>query len=193
MARAYTRNLIKTKFLQKLEEKPLNKITVKELVAECEINRNTFYYYFRDLYDVLTECLDDEVQRVSRSVQNSDSWQEVFRSACSFGLEHQKAFYHIYYSVRREDMERYLLKVTGTVIGSYVERVNARIGASQQDCQLITGFYQCAITQMSIQWFSIGMPTDVEGYVARLESILDGNIERSLTYARNNPQTAGGE
>lgn len=30
--------------------KPISKITVRELVAECGINRNSFYYHFEDIY-----------------------------------------------------------------------------------------------------------------------------------------------
>lgn len=36
-------------FWELLEEKPLSKITVKDIVERCQINRNTFYYHFRDI------------------------------------------------------------------------------------------------------------------------------------------------
>ena len=33
-----------------LQKKFLDDITVKELVEECEVNRQTFYYHFQDIY-----------------------------------------------------------------------------------------------------------------------------------------------
>ena len=44
----YTENAIKDAFWQLLEEKPYNKITVKDIVERCQVNRNTFYYHFHD-------------------------------------------------------------------------------------------------------------------------------------------------
>ena len=44
-----TREAIINAFTQLLDERPLNKITVKDIVARCDINRNTFYYYFPDI------------------------------------------------------------------------------------------------------------------------------------------------
>lgn len=46
-----------------LNERPLDKIAVKDIVTACEINRNTFYYYYADLYAVLSEIYQSELQR----------------------------------------------------------------------------------------------------------------------------------
>ena len=33
-----------------MEKKPLSKITVSEIIADCGVNRKTFYYHFEDIY-----------------------------------------------------------------------------------------------------------------------------------------------
>ena len=43
-----TKNAIVEAFWQLLDEKPFNKITVKNIVELCGVNRNTFYYHFSD-------------------------------------------------------------------------------------------------------------------------------------------------
>ncbi len=59
----YTKKIIKTTFLKKLEEKDINRITVSEICAEADINRATFYRYYLDVYDLLdnieTEFVDN--------------------------------------------------------------------------------------------------------------------------------------
>ena len=45
----FTKAAIKATFISLLNKKPLNKITVKEIVEECGINRNSFYYHFDDI------------------------------------------------------------------------------------------------------------------------------------------------
>lgn len=43
----FTKQAIKAAFLELLDEKPLNKISVRDIVERCGINRNSFYYHFR--------------------------------------------------------------------------------------------------------------------------------------------------
>ena len=47
----FTRRAIKEAFTSLLEERPLNDITVKDIVERCGINRNSFYYHYQDLPD----------------------------------------------------------------------------------------------------------------------------------------------
>lgn len=49
---AYTKQAIKNSFLKLLNERPLSQVTVKAIVEDCGINRNTFYYHFEGKYDV---------------------------------------------------------------------------------------------------------------------------------------------
>ena len=36
-----------------MAEKPLDKITVTDLTEHCGVNRMTFYYHFKDIYDLV--------------------------------------------------------------------------------------------------------------------------------------------
>ena len=60
----FTKKAIVESFLKLLNQKPLDKITVREIVEDCEINRNTFYYHFEDIHALLTFIVDTEVERV---------------------------------------------------------------------------------------------------------------------------------
>ena len=45
----FTRQAIMYSMLKLLQEKSIDKITVKDICEMCEINRNTFYYYYSDI------------------------------------------------------------------------------------------------------------------------------------------------
>ena len=45
-------------------KKPMNKITVSELVEECGINRKTFYYHFEDIRDMLRKMLKQDIEAI---------------------------------------------------------------------------------------------------------------------------------
>lgn len=73
----YTREVIQRAFLELLKEKPLNRITVKEVCDRAEINRGTFYKHYLDCYDLMDKI---EEQAIAR-------FDEVLASAKDVGEE----------------------------------------------------------------------------------------------------------
>ena len=58
----FTQKAIRDSFVKLLNERPLSQITVRDIVDDCGVNRNTFYYYYRDLPQLL-ETIVDEIGR----------------------------------------------------------------------------------------------------------------------------------
>lgn len=56
----YTRMVIRQSFFQLLKEKPVSKITVREICDRSEINRATFYKHYKDPFDLL-EKIEEEM------------------------------------------------------------------------------------------------------------------------------------
>ena len=156
MAQKYTRNMIRNVFIEMLDERPFDEITVTDLVTRCEINRKTFYYYYQDLYAVLTEIFESELEAVLGGVKEHVTWEEGIAQAVQIALQHKRAIYHVYHSMQRETLEKYLYNVAGEVMRRYVERQSAGIHASQGDKDIIAQFYQSALTEMVLNWIGQG-------------------------------------
>ena len=82
MAQKYTRNMIRNVFIEMLDERPFDEITVTDLVTRCEINRKTFYYYYQDLYAVLTEIFESELETVLGGVKEHVTWGRASHRRC---------------------------------------------------------------------------------------------------------------
>ncbi|MGN0397861.1 MAG: TetR-like C-terminal domain-containing protein [Candidatus Fimimorpha sp.] len=180
MARQYTRKEIRETFVRMLNERPLNKITVKDIVVECEINRNTFYYYYADIYAIIEEIFQTELQRVIEEYNDTLSWEESFLVALHFAIENKKAIYHVYHSMEKERVENYLYAVAGKVMTYYVENQSKEIRASKADKKLIVAFYQSALTQMLLKWIASGMKADPEKVIRRIGKLFNGTIVFAL-------------
>lgn len=180
MAHPHTQTTIRSTFISMLNEMPLNKITVKGIVTACNLNRNTFYYYYADIYEIIHEIFDTELDEVFREYNDTLSWEESFLIAVDFALKNKKALYHVYNSVERESMEKYLFKLSGTVIDRYITKIGQEIAYSADDKKLIAAFYQSALTGMIIQWIADGMKGDPEEIVRRIGQLFNGNILLSL-------------
>lgn len=66
----YTRARIRDAFLQCLKEKPVNRITVKEVCERAEINRATFYAHYTDVYDLLEKLEEETLDGLRRFIAN---------------------------------------------------------------------------------------------------------------------------
>ena len=61
---------------QMLTVKPIDKITVKDLVEICGVNRQTFYYHFDDVYDLLEWVFEEDANRVLPSEVVYEHWRD---------------------------------------------------------------------------------------------------------------------
>ena len=59
----FTKIAIMDSLIDLLRKKPFIKITVKDIVTHCGINRNTFYYHFEDIYDLLHQTVIYEIKK----------------------------------------------------------------------------------------------------------------------------------
>ena len=180
MAQQYTKKIIREEFIKILNERPLNKITVKDVASACDINRNTFYYYYTDIYAILSEIFQTELQIVIDEYNDTLSWEESFIVATKFSLQNKTAIYHVYNSMQKEELEDYLFNVSGNIMSRYVEKVSDGISASSGDKKLIASFYQCALTEMVLRWIASGMKEDPDTIIRRIGRLFDGHIALSL-------------
>lgn len=180
----FTKKAIVESFVGFLNRKPLDKITVKEIVDECGINRNTFYYHFADIHALLTYVLDAEVERVIAEDIDVKSLEQSFIEAANFALSNRKAVYHIYNSVSREELERYLNGIAAEVVGRLTESLDLDQSVSREDKRLIIHFYRCGLVGVIISWISDGMKEDPEQLLHSLCELLDGGMAAALNKGR---------
>lgn len=104
---SFTKKAIRDSFVKLLNEKPLSQITIRDIVDDCGVNRNTFYYYYQDLPQLVESIVDEDAERIIRGYPTIDSLDDCINAALEFALANQKAVLHIYHSVNRDIYEQY--------------------------------------------------------------------------------------
>ena len=61
-----------------LAEKPLDKITVTDLTEHCGVNRMTFYYHFKDIYDLVEWSCQEDAAKALAGKKTYETWQQGF-------------------------------------------------------------------------------------------------------------------
>ena len=180
MAKNYTKDLIKTEFINLLNKKPLHNITVTELAKQCNIERKTFYYHYENLPQLIKEIFDEELEKVIEEFNDTLSWEEGFILVAKFILDNKKAIKHMYESDYKIDLEKYVFSISGEIMNKYVSLMAEGTDAQEIDIKLIAYFYQCALSSSLIQWVATDMKTDPKLIARRIGELMDGNILLSL-------------
>lgn len=94
----FTKQAIKRSFMKLLNERPVSRITVKDIVEDCGINRNSFYYHYQDLPSMVEEIIIEETNEIIRRHPTVDSLEEGLDVAVSFALKNKRAALHLYHS-----------------------------------------------------------------------------------------------
>lgn len=180
MAKELTRRAIISAFLKLVDERPVDKITIKDIASECGINRNTFYYHYQDIYGVMEDIFKEEAERIVAPHPTREDWEESFRLGIQFVLEHRRAVYHIYNSSGRDTVENYVFHVASDCMKDFVKNEIAGLSVAESDINLITSFYIHGCEGIVMDWLKAGMEADFSNTVVRLETLCKGSIRRSI-------------
>lgn len=164
----FTKKAIKDTFLTLLEERPLNRITVKDIVETCGINRNSFYYHFEDLPALLDEIIAGQVEEFIRDHPSIDTLEEGFDAALDFVLKRKRAVLHIYNSLSRDVFERYLMEVCRYVVATYIGPALEGQDIDEEEKQMLIRYHKCACFGHIIDWLNGGMGDDISAYFHRI-------------------------
>lgn len=177
------REAIKAAALRLLEERPLREITVKDIVQECGVNRNTFYYHFRDIPALLEELITDQADRIIAAQGPALSLADCLETAASFALEHRQAVLHINQSAHRCLFEQSLMDVCRRVVEDYAAAAIGSVPIPPEDRAVIIRFYQCECFGQVMAWLNDGMRYDIGKQFRRLCQLGEGMTERILRRA----------
>lgn len=176
----FTKAAIMNAFIKLLNETAFDRITVKDIVDECGINRNTFYYNFDDIYDLVDEILQNEINKIVEEHRQYPSWNEGLLCAADFAMRNKKAIFHLHNSVKRNELDKYLQRVINNVISSFVETEADGIEISEEDKSFIADFYSGALLGLLTKWLDSGMKDDFISVINKTGLLFDSNIKQAI-------------
>ena len=178
-----TKQAIRQSFIKLLNERSFDKISIKDIVEDCNINRNTFYYHYQDIFDLIEDILNTEAEKVLGQGRDLTTWQEDFIVSTQFALENKKAIYHLHNSRHHQELERYFLKLADDLMLRFVKQQAKDLSVPEEDVRLLAAFYKHGVVGLLFDWMEQGMREDPQLVIRRIGFLLDGNIRGSLEKA----------
>lgn len=142
-----TRQALAASLKRAMLKKPLSKISVRELIEDCNVNRKTFYYHFDDIYALVKWMLEQEAVELVKQFDLVVNYKE----AILFILDYVETNKHIlncaYDSMGRDGLKRFLYQDFIAVMRSMIDGYERQLGVSVDEDfkQFAAGFYAEAV------------------------------------------------
>lgn len=171
----FTQKAIIQTFQAMLEEMPFDKITVSALVSRCEISSNTFYYHFRDIYDLLEAWLNEQREAICKSLP-SVTWDVMFKRVLRQMQDNPRIVYHTFGSITRDRVEQYIFSTGEEAFYRFVREQTKGLAVKDEAVKAVANVCCYSLLGFILKFVWVRMDMDVDSSVDRLRSIVDGMI-----------------
>ena len=167
-----------------LLKKPLNKITVADIADDCGINRMTFYYHFKDIYDLVEwSCLED-AKRALDEKKTYDTWQQGLLQIFEAVQENKHFIMNVYRCVHAEQVEKYLQPLVDGLLLGVLEEESRGMTIRDEDKQFIAQVYSYIFIGLMLDWIKDNMREDPRQIVERLARLIKGSMAAAVARFR---------
>ncbi len=180
---SFTKIAILNTFSDLLESTPFDKITVSAIIRACGIGRNTFYYHYQDIYKLLEDWLRRELGKYETD-EAEPVWADRVKALLYSCRVNKRKVYHLYDSISRDRIERYIFSSTNDVVYSYISARALGMGVTEQRILAISDICSYAITGYFLRFLWNGMTDDIDRDVDELNAVFNDILEHSLVPAK---------
>lgn len=173
----YTQRAILYTFQDMLRQMPFDKITVSALVAKCEISSNTFYYHYRDIYDLLDTWLQRIWKKQFMDVMQDQSWQDALKNLLQVMKNNSNIVYHLSGSLSRERLERFVFESTGDIFYQIVRKEVGDAVVPEEALRSIAEYNSYSLLGFLLKFLWNHMEADIDEGVDKNSSIFKGNVQ----------------
>ena len=156
-----------------LAEKPYHEITVNDIVEKCGVHRNTFYYNYRDIPQLLNEVIRNvfsEILKEECTYETPEGWVVPL---INYVYEHRDGILHLYLSPEKETLSHYLREYTNYVVWEYLRSVTSGIRLRESEMSMLTCFYSAGLRGLVYQWMDQGLNEDYMETLKEMGNLFD--------------------
>lgn len=175
-----TKQALEASLKRMLLKKPLDKITIRDITEDCGISRMAFYYHFKDIYDLIEWACVEDASRALEGKKTYDTWQEGLIQIFEAVLENKAFVLNAFHCISRDQMERFLFKLTYGLIRGVVDEKSQGVDISEEDKAFIAEFYKYSFVGIMLDWIRKGMQEDCKTIVRKMSATMHGNVSNSI-------------
>jgi len=170
-------------FKDLLSKQSIDKVTVKEVCQNCDVNRQTFYYYFTDIMDIFKYVFFNELSRDIAQNRTFGTWEGGFLATMNYLKNNTKMVQHVYYSSYWPEANAFFSSLSDKLMLDVVDECieNMGVAISDKNKIFIINFYRRVFNGLFVDWVNEGMEDEPQVMLKKLLLMISGSIPRSVT------------
>ncbi len=188
-----TKNDMKEALKKLIAKKSINKITIKEITDECGLNRMTFYYHFKDIYDLLEWSIQTEAYSSVQKDYDYKTWDEGLLKIFYVMLYNKKFYLDVMRSAGMEYFEKYLMRYLQNISEDLVDEETAGLFVDITHKSSLAEYYKYVLTSLIICWMKKGMRENPDYVVGYIRSIVKNGMSSTILSLRQEVEPYCGE
>lgn len=175
-----TRRAMAAAIADLLKTRNLDKITVKDITDRCGVTRNTFYYHFHDVYDLLSWLFRDKTDQIMDKYTDEADWEGGLEEVLAFLHENRAMIMHCYETISYDDLLRFVNDIVFRHVRVVVSIEARDMQAGEDAIALTADFYKHAIVGTVLEWIRSGMEETPEFLAHICNGIFSRTVEQAL-------------
>ncbi|MBU3127338.1 dihydroxyacetone kinase transcriptional activator DhaS [Clostridium tagluense] len=164
-----------------METIPLSKLSIQEIVDNCGINRQTFYYHFKDKFDLVNWIYYTEAIENIDNCKNYAHWTDGMYKTLVYFLSNKSFYINALNTPGQNAFDGYLFEKTYDLIMGVINDISSKIKVSDKDKNFIADFYTYAFVGITVQWIKNSMRESPKTVVGNLNEMIEGSMLSALT------------
>jgi len=171
-----TEKAIAESLKQLMKIKPLSKISINDIAENCGLNRQTFYYHFKDKYELVNWIYYTEAVSGKADCSNYNSWSGEMYKTLVYLMENKSFYINALSTPGQNAFDGYFFENTFELIMGIINDISTNIDIDASDKKFIADFYANAFVGITVQWVKSGMETSPKILVDNLNKIVEGSM-----------------
>ena len=163
-----------------MAQKPFDKITVRDLLEDCNISCGTFYYHFEDLYSLMQWMFQNEALSLLEKSESCLTWEDGLLLLMRYITKNDKVCLCAYHSIGRDELYRYFASSMKGTLKKFIAFLPENASARKEDIDFITEFYTGAFVSTLIRWLLKSKRESPEKMLKKLDVAVHGSIRAAL-------------
>ena len=167
-----------TTLAELLRAKRLDDITVTELVENCGISRQAFYYHFSDLYGVVDygiQILLDEL-----GAAHPEDWHTAMERALTLLREHRTLVLNVYRAYERSYVERHVRRWAMPLVEARTRLAAQRYAVTEDQVGFMSEMLTQGLASIVLSWVDRGMPSSVIQRLDDFDILVGGALDYAM-------------
>lgn len=145
------KSMIANAFVSLSKTKNVDKITVKDLVEVCNISRQTFYYHFQDILEVIEWSIQQVFQELLAHTTDTDDPEDTLRIFIESSSEADVLLKKLLHSQRREQIETIFVNAVRTYLQEILDRQTSKPDLPLADAKIMLDFCTYGIVGLLLE------------------------------------------